>query len=86
MITDVLYSVNLYILFCVKRFQLCCGHCAIEVLCIVIIVTVQAGGTHLHLGCSSYTDPHVQPRSHQIIPTHQKITIDKIYYQYNQPP
>ena len=26
-----------------------------------------SGGTHLHLGCSSYTDPYVQPHSHQII-------------------
>ena len=31
MVTDVLYSVNMYILFCVKRFELssCYGHCAI---------------------------------------------------------
>ena len=38
MITDVLYSVNMYILFFVKRFEL--SHvmdCAIEVLCIIII-------------------------------------------------
>ena len=37
MITDVLYSVNLYILFCVKRFELShvYGHYAIEVLCII---------------------------------------------------
>ena len=38
MITDVLYSVNLYILFCVKRLELSHGHCAIEVLCIIIII------------------------------------------------
>ena len=40
---------------------------------------VQAEVTRLHLGCSSYTDLHVQPRSHQIILTHQKFTIDKTY-------
>ena len=45
MITDVLYcdSVNLYILFCVKRFEL--SHVmdigAVEVLCIIIIITVR---------------------------------------------
>ena len=47
---------------------------------VIVHCHVQAGVTRLHLGCSSYTDPHVQPRSHQIILTHQKITIDKIYY------
>ena len=31
---------------------------------------VQKGVTRLHWGCSSYTDPHVQPRPHQIILTH----------------
>ena len=40
-----LYSVNMYILLCVKRFELiksCYGHCAIDVLCkpIVVIVVV----------------------------------------------
>ena len=39
MITDVLYSVNMYILFCVKRSELShvMDHCAIEVLCIFFI-------------------------------------------------
>ena len=40
MITDVPYSVNVYIFFvCVKHFELSCyGHYAIEVLCIIIII------------------------------------------------
>ena len=38
MITDALYSVNVYIQFCVKRSELSYGHCTIEVLCVIILV------------------------------------------------
>ena len=42
MITDVLCSVNMYILFLCKALwaKSCYGHCAIEVLCIIIIIII----------------------------------------------
>ena len=36
MITDVLYSVNMYICFCIKRIKSCYGHCAVEVLLLLL--------------------------------------------------
>ena len=41
MITDVLYSVNMYILFFVCKAlwaKSCYGHCALDVLCIIVII------------------------------------------------
>ena len=42
MITDVLYSVNIYILFLCKALWAtsCYGHCAMEVLCIITIIII----------------------------------------------
>ena len=66
-----------------------CVESAVERVCLMSRpgwLSCASGGTHLHLGYSSYTDPHIQPRSHHIIsrPTlreckHQEPTWPQIF-------